>query len=227
MLHAVFAGLQKGQHDPWLSRGAIDFSYMMMALPFALFVLPWPEAKLWPIFAGVLIIHLIYKLLQAQSMSRGNYTAVYSVIRGAAPIFAIAAAYLVFDERFSVIQWLGVLILLSGIFGLAAYNLRFLETNRDRLPVALIFATATGAFVAIYRAYGAWGIRQALNPIVFVVWFYVVDGLVLPPVMFYKWLRMPDRPKLGLLMVRGVIGGFVGILSFGSIMLATRLDKVG
>ena len=51
MLHAVFAGLQKGRHDPWLSRGAIDFSYMMMALPFALFVLPWPEAKLWSNFA--------------------------------------------------------------------------------------------------------------------------------------------------------------------------------
>ena len=227
MLHAVFAGLQKGRHDPWLSRGAIDFSYMMMALPFALFVLPWPEAKLWSIFAGVLIIHLIYKILQAKSLSRGNYTAVYPVMRGTAPIFAIAAVYLVFDERFSIIQWLGILILLSGIFGLVAYNMRFLKTNRDRLPIALIFATATGAFVAIYTAYDAWGIRQALNPVVFVVWFYVVDGLVLPPVMFYKWLRMPYRPNLGPLMVRGFIGGFVGILSFGSIMLATRLDKVG
>ena len=227
MLNAVFAALQKGRHDPWLSRGAIDFSYMMMALPFALFVLPWPEAKLWSIFAGVLIIHLIYKILQAKSLSRGNYTAVYPVMRGTAPIFAIAAVYLVFDERFSIIQWLGILILLSGIFGLVAYNMRFLKTNRDRLPIALIFATATGAFVAIYTAYDAWGIRQALNPVVFVVWFYVVDGLVLPPVMFYKWLRMPYRPNLGPLMVRGFIGGFVGILSFGSIMLATRLDKVG
>lgn len=82
MLHAVFAALQKGRYDPWLSRGAIDFSYMMVALPFALFVLPWPEAKLWPIFAGVLIIHLIYKILQAKSLSRGNYTAVYPVMRG-------------------------------------------------------------------------------------------------------------------------------------------------
>ena len=90
-------------------------------------------------------------------------------MRGTAPIFAIVAAYLVFDERFSIIQWLGVLILLSGIFGLAAYNMRFLKTNRDRLPVALIFATATGTFVAIYTAYDAWGIRQSLNPIIFVV----------------------------------------------------------
>ena len=25
-LHAVFGALQKGRHDPWLSRGAIDIS---------------------------------------------------------------------------------------------------------------------------------------------------------------------------------------------------------
>ena len=39
-LHAVFAALQKGRHDPWLSRGVIDFSYFMMVLPVAFFVLP-------------------------------------------------------------------------------------------------------------------------------------------------------------------------------------------
>jgi len=38
---------------------------------------------------------------------------------------------------------------------------------------------------------------------------------------------MQDRPALGPLVLRGYIGGFVAILSFGSIMLATRLDKVG
>jgi len=38
---------------------------------------------------------------------------------------------------------------------------------------------------------------------------------------------MQDRPSLGALVPRGYIGGFVAILSFGSIMLATRLDKVG
>ena len=26
-LHAVFGALQKGRHDPWLTRGAIDFGY--------------------------------------------------------------------------------------------------------------------------------------------------------------------------------------------------------
>ena len=55
-LHAVFGALQKGQHDPWLSRGAIDICYFMMAMPIAVFVLPWPEPGLWLIFLGMVII---------------------------------------------------------------------------------------------------------------------------------------------------------------------------
>jgi drug/metabolite transporter (DMT)-like permease len=64
-LHAVFGALQKGRHDPWLTRGAIDFSYAAMAAPFALFVVPWPEPHMWLIFAGAFVIHTGYKLLQS------------------------------------------------------------------------------------------------------------------------------------------------------------------
>ena len=75
-LHAVFGALQKGRHDPWLTRGAIDFSYGIMAAPFALFVVPWPEPHMWPIFAIVWVIHVIYKLLQAWAYTKGAYTVV-------------------------------------------------------------------------------------------------------------------------------------------------------
>ena len=61
LLHAVFGALQKGRHDPWLTRGAIDASYGLMAAPFALFVVPWPEPHMWAIFAAVWVIHITYK----------------------------------------------------------------------------------------------------------------------------------------------------------------------
>jgi hypothetical protein len=32
-----------------------------MAAPFALFVVPWPEPHMWPIFGGVFVIHALYK----------------------------------------------------------------------------------------------------------------------------------------------------------------------
>ena len=38
---------------------------------------------------------------------------------------------------------------------------------------------------------------------------------------------MTVRPRIPPLMLRGIFGGVVAFLSFGSIMLATRLDKVG
>ena len=226
-LHAVFGALQKGRHDPWLTRGAIDFAYCIMAAPFALFVVPWPEPHMWPIFFGVFVIHIIYKCLQAWAYTKGAYTVVYPVVRGTGPLFAVIGAYLNFDERFYGVQWLGVAVLLAGIFGLAIYNMVFLETERDTLGAALGIAVLTGLFVALYATYDAYGIRATENPFTFLAWFFMIDGLVMPFVAARRWQKMTDAPALGPLMTRGFIGGIVAFLSFGSIMMATRLDKVG
>ncbi|MEM0948154.1 MAG: EamA family transporter [Pseudomonadota bacterium] len=227
VLHAVFGALQKGRHDPWLSRGAIDGSYGLMALPFALFVVPWPEPHMWPIFAGAFLIHLIYKVLQGYAYTFGAYTVVYPVVRGMGPFFTVIGAGIIFGETFTAIQWLGVLVLMSGILGLAVYNMIFLDIARDTLPKALVFAVMTGALVALYTTYDAYGIRATADPFTFLAWFFFIDGLVFPVVAMVRWRRMPAPPDLGPLLARGLIGGVVAFLSFGSIMLATRLDKVG
>ncbi|MBZ8117955.1 DMT family transporter [Roseovarius sp. LXJ103] len=226
-LHAVFGAIQKGRHDPWLTRGAVDISYCLMAAPFAFFVVPWPEPHMWPIFAGAWALHLIYKILQASAYTRGAYTVVYPVVRGTGPLFAVIGAYLIFNESFTGTQWLGLAVLLAGIFGLAVYNLIYLQAERDTLPAALILAVITGLFVALYTTYDAYGIRATADPFTFLAWFFFFDGLVMPVYAFYRWRRMQDAPAPGPLMARGVIGGVVALASFGSIMLATRLDKVG
>ncbi len=228
-LHAVFGALQKGRHDPWLTRGAIDISYMVMAAPFAFFVVPWPEPHMWPIFVGVWIIHTVYKLLQAMAYTRGAYTVVYPVVRGTGPLFAVIGAYLIFGETFTVTQWGGVAVLLAGIFGLAVYNMVFLASERDTLHAALGLAVLTGLFVALYTTYDAYGIRATADPFTFLAWFFVIDGFFMPILALRRYFAVenPARPALLPLMRRGVVGGLVAYLSFGSIMMATRLDKVG
>ena len=226
-LHAVFGALQKGRHDPWLSRGAIDASYGLMAMPVALFVVPWPEPHMWPVFAGAFIIHLGYKLLQAFAYTKGAYTVVYPVVRGTGPLFAVFGAYLIFGETFNMLQWLGVLILLSGIFGLAAYNYFYLVTDRATLVPALCLAFATGLFVALYTTYDAYGIRATADPFTFLAWFFFIDSIAIPPIVYMRYKRMQNPPSLPPLALRGFIGGLIAFASFGSIMLATRLDKVG
>ncbi len=226
-LHAVFGALQKGRHDPWLSRGAIDASYGLMAAPFAFFVVPWPAPHLWPILAGAFAIHLGYKVLQAMAYMRGAYTVVYPVVRGTGPLLTVIGAYWIFGETFTPQQWLGVAVLLAGIFGLAGYNLVHIVAARDTLPAALGLAFLTGGFVALYTTYDAYGIRAAADPFTFLAWFFFLDGLAIPVIAAKRWGRMPDPPAVGPLMARGVLGGLIAFGSFGSIMLATRLDKVG
>jgi drug/metabolite transporter (DMT)-like permease len=226
-LHAVFGALQKGRHDPWLTRGAIDGSYCLMAAPFALFVVPWPEPHMWPIFIGAWIIHSLYKVLQAAAYTKGAYTVVYPVVRGTGPLFTVIGAYFLFGEVFNGAQWFGVAVLMAGIFGLALYNMMYLVSERETLNLALGLAVVTGLFVALYTTYDAYGIRATANPFTFLAWFFMIDGFLFPIIAFRRWRAMPDAPALGPLMQRGVFGGVVAFLSFGSIMLATRLDKVG
>lgn len=226
-LHALFGALQKGRHDPWLSRGAIDASYGLMAAPFAFFVVPWPEPHMWPIFATAFIVHIGYKLAQGYTYTLGSYTVVYPVVRGTGPLFAVIGAGYVFGEVFTPLQWVGVGALVAGIVGLAAYNLRYWQAGRDKLVPALAMAVLTGLFVAAYTTWDAYGIRATANPFTFLAWFFFLDGLMMPVIAARRWLKMADRPALGPLALRGFIGAIVAFLSFGAIMVATRLDKVG
>lgn len=229
ILHAIFGAMQKGRHDPWLMRGAIDINYAVIAAPFALFVVPFPEPHMWPIFAGAFVIHTAYKFLQAMAYTRGAYTVVYPVVRGTGPLFAVIGAWLIFGEVFTLTQWAGVLVLLTGIFGLAVYNLIHVTLNRDTLNMALGLAVLTGLFVALYTTYDAYGIRATADPFTFLMWFFMIDGLVMPLVAALRWRAMSVhlRPPVAPLMKRGLLGAIIAFFSFGSIMMATRLDKVG
>lgn len=227
LMHAIFGALQKGRHDPWLTRGAIDFWYGLIAAPFALFVVPWPEPHMWLIFLGMFVIHVIYKITQGMAYAHGAYTVVYPVVRGLGPLVTVAAAGLVFGERFAALQWGGLLVLTLAIFALAALNFSRETVDRGELRLALLWAVGGGVMVAAYTTYDAYGIRATADPFTFLAWFFFIDGLLFPWVSLILWKRMESPPALGPLLLRGFIGGLVAYMSFGSIMLATRLDNVG
>jgi len=229
LMHAVFGALQKGRFDPWLMRGAMDFSYGLMAMPIALFVVPWPEPHMWLIFAGMLAIHVIYKITQGMAYTHGAYTVVYPVVRGLGPLVTVIAAGYVFGETFAWKQWGGVMLLTLSILALAGLNLsRSAKIDRRELYMALMWAVLAGIMVAVYTTYDAYGIRATADPFTFLAWFFFIDGLVVFPwVALMRWRKMADRPDPMPLMGRGLIGGFVAFASFGSVMMATRLDSVG
>ncbi|MCB1337369.1 MAG: EamA family transporter [Maritimibacter sp.] len=226
-LHALFGALQKGRHDPWVTRAAIDLSYGLMAAPFALFVVPWPDASLIPFFGLVWVIHVGYKLAQGYTYTLGSYTVVYPVVRGTGPLFTVLGAGVLFGEHFTPVQWLGVAMLVAGIYGLALYNLKHWQFGRDKLKPALAMAVVTGCFVALYTTTDAWGIRATPDPFTFLAWFFMIDGIAFPVLFVLFWRHRVPEGQYPALAARGVFGAFVAFFSFGAVMLATRLDQVG
>ena len=227
LLHAIFGSLQKGRIDPWLSRGAIDLAQVILALPIALLLVPAPQGTEWLLILGALPIHFTYKLGMALAYSRGAFTVVYPVVRGMGPVFTVFGAWIVFGEVFTPVQWLGVIALLSGIFGLALYNLRTIRVARDTLVPALWLAAGTGGLVALYTTYDAYAIRGTPDPFTFLAWFFVICSIDMPVVAALRWRHTQNRPSPARLARLGVTGAMIAFGSFGSVMLATRLDKVG
>ena len=225
--HAAFGAIQKARYDPWLTRGAVDAAIAAYAMPIALLLVPWPEGRMWSILAGSVVIHFFYKLFMTMAYARGAYTAVYPVVRGTGPLVTCVFAAMVFAESYSALQWLGVGLLSGGILALAAINVAATRIDRRRLVAALALAFVTGVMVAVYTVYDAWGIRQAADPFTFLAWFFLLSSLDFPVISFLIWRSRQDAPPLRRLMARGFAGAGFAFVSFGGVMLATRLDKVG
>lgn len=228
LLHALFGSLQKGRLDPWTSRGIMDVFMVALAVPAVLWLVPAPQGVLqWALVLGAIPIHMAYKIGMAMAYSRGAYTVVYPVVRGTGPVFTVLGAWVVFGEVFQPLQWLGVGLLMAGILGLALYNLRHIVVARDTLVAALILAVVTGALVALYTTYDAYAIRALPDPFTFLAWFFLLTNLDFPLVLALRWRHLDIRPAPRDWLRGGFLGALVAYGSFGSVMLATRLDKVG
>ncbi len=225
--HAVFGALQKGRHDPWLTRGAIDGWLFLLSAPIALFVVPWPSGQTALILAGALVIHFGYKVTMALAYEKAAYTVVYPVVRGTGPLATVAAASLLFDEHFTATQWLGVACLSGGIFLLALRNLSEETVDLRALKIGLAWAVLGGLLVAFYTTYDAWGIRQSPDPFTFLAWFFFVTAVDFPVLAWFRYRRTGAPGGVSSLLRRGFAGALIAWVSFGGVMMATRLDKVG
>lgn len=229
LAHAVFGAINKSGTDPFINRGAINIAYSAMAAPFALFVFPLPTAELVPLLAAVFFVHVLYEWLQAASFHLGAFTVVYPISRGTGPLVTAVFAIFVFAEQLARLQWFGLLMLSGGILALAIANIagqRKGGVGRSKLSFAIMVAVATGLMIAVYTTLDAYGIRQAANPFTFLAWFFFMGGFGFPVLAMIRWRALVQRPPMAGLVVRGFFGAIIAFISFGAVMLATRLGSV-
>ena len=230
LAHAIFGAINKGGVDPFVNRGAINIAYGLMAAPFALFVVPLPTGPVFVVLLAAYSVHIIYEWFQASAFAKGAFTVVYPIARGTGPLVTALFAIVVFSEKMSRVQWGGLLLLSSSIFLLAGVNYRLALRHGmeiSGLRGAILAALVTGLMVAAYTTVDAYGIRLAANPFTFIAWFFFMGGFGFPFIAYARWRGLAVKPSAVELAARGMFGAIIAFISFGAIMLATRLGNVG
>lgn len=225
--HSVFGALQKDHNDPFLIRAAIDIWFCIIWLPIGLFIMPWPTAYEWLLIAGLFPLHTAYKVTLAMAYRNGDFSFIYPIARGSSPFFTALVGVLVFGDVLHGWQWVGILIISLAIMAMAIEAARRNRLDTNTLRVATMFALLTGALITTYSIYDTFGVRENRSPMIFLTWFYVVDGWLFPLVAYLK--RKTVHPVNGYMQlgIKGFYSSLFGILSFTAIFIASDIGKVG
>ena len=225
--HSIFGALQKDKNDPFLVRAAIDFWFIMLWLPIGLFFMPWPTAYEWLLIAGLFPIHTAYKTALAMAYRNGDYSFIYPIARGSSPFFTALIGFAIFGDALHGWQWLGIVIISLAIMAMAIEAAKRNNLDPKMLKAATWFALLTGALITTYSLYDTFGVRESRSPMIFLTWFYVIDGWIFPLVAYIK--RDSFRPVNGYrpLAWKGFYTSLFGILSFTAIFIASDIGRIG
>ena len=206
LLHAVWNALIKVSGDRLVIMAVTTATTSVLVLPL-LFILPLPARESWPLLGMSACIHTLYMLLLVKAYGFGEFAQVYPLSRGSAPLLTAVLAYLLLQESMTSNELLGMLLIVSGIFGL------MLERRAGMLRLsrpALIYSLLTGLSITAYSLVDGTGARLSGNSHSFVAWMFFVDGCMVPLVAYWR------RPRTVLVSTIKVVwksGLAVAILS--------------
>lgn len=125
---------------------------------------------------GSAILHLGYFILLNKGYDTGDLSLVYPLARGTGPLLVTLAAVVFLGERPSLIALMGTLFIAVGVFLLLGNPIKY--TQKKSSP-AILFAIATGIFIASYTLWDKYAVSSIAVPPVVMYWGTTVGQAVL------------------------------------------------
>ena len=221
LCHAGWNALIKVGLDPLSSTTLISVGsgvVGLVALPFV----GVPSAESWPWLFASVVIHLFYFAALIESYRTGDLGQVYPIARGSAPLMTAVIATLLIGERLSIIGWIGVVTLVSGVFLLSLRGGRELARLDMR---AVGFALMTAVTICTYSIVDGVGARLSSNPNAYSAWLFVGIAIVLVP---YARLRGGSGGLAAAMPYwrQGLAGGAMQVLSYGIAIWAMTVAPI-
>ncbi len=180
-LHASWNALVKHADDKVLSMSAVVLGHAPFAL-IAMLAAPTPAPESWPFIAGSVVLHMGYQFFLLFAYRNGDFTQVYPIARGSAPLIVafVSAAFL--GVVFSSLQITAIMMIGIGLMSL------FLVRSADGLHNSKAggLALATGCFIAGYSLVDGLGARQSGTALGYYAWLSLVQAIAFASVIMVR-----------------------------------------
>ncbi len=211
---AKSAGADNARSDPFVTTCAIAIGGAVVATPLLL-VSGWPAPASYAHVVASGVIHVVYFLLVGLAYRTADYSAVYPLTRGSAPLVTALLATAFIGEHLAWNGWLGIALLSTGILGLGANAM--LKGGIDTR--ALVIAALNVTVIVGYTLLDGAGTRLSDNPAAYVLAMMALTGLFLLPIV----LASHGTPIIGRMWPHwriALIGGAMVTLSYGAALWA-------
>ena len=113
-----------------------------------------------------------------------DYTKVYPIARGTAPIFIVILSLLLFDVSILKFELIGILIISFGIIILGFQNIKTFKNYS-----AVVYAISTGLFISCYSISDGYGGKASDSPLNYTAWLMILNAVI-----FSILLRIMNKP---------------------------------
>jgi drug/metabolite transporter (DMT)-like permease len=206
--HAVWNAVVKVSGDRLLTFATISGTGMAIGIVAAPFV-PLPAAEAWPFLLASTLIHCVYyaTLLAAY---RGDYSIVYPVARGSAPVMVAVLAAAFAGESLSAGGMVGIALASVGIVAASLWGGR--RPGTSAMP--LLWAGLTGLAIAAYTVADGMGVRRSGTAVGYVLWLSILMALpIVGAALLARRGRVAEHLKRN--WRPGIGGGFLATLAYG------------
>ena len=213
-LHAIWNAMVKKEDDKYFSLTAIVLGHVPISIV-VIFLTPTLSFQSIPYIFASAIFLAGYEWCLLSAYRLEDYTKVYPIARGTAPIFIVILSLLLLNINISRFELIGILVISFGIIILGFQNIRTFKNYS-----AIVYAVATGIFISCYSISDGFGGKLSNSPLNYTAWLMILNAIFFS--ILLKIMNMPRVPLKVLNEGKKIffIGGTLSYIVYGTIVWA-------
>lgn len=177
-----------GATSVWLYDSVALVVYAPVTLIVILAQHPHVDNLTLALMAGSGLFHLGYFIFLQLGYRKGDLSLIYPLARGTGPLLSTVAAIIFLGERPSLIAFIGMLLIVLGVFLISGGTRLFGQRDGDAYTAAMLFGVVTGVFIAMYTLWDKEAVSTFLiSPVLYYYGATIVRVALLAPYAARHW----------------------------------------